>query len=181
MHSHAHALTRSQARTYAHTNTACYLTPLPCRPLVSLHPGPRPQTYTAFKDKLAEVQSDAADGVADDEEGGADESNAVWPMLLWRPGVGFSKVQAPAVTTWNANRTELLRLLIALASQSLYMTPQAASPPRSKFLDEATQNCVFAPSLFYSLINAALSYDPVSPPPPSSPSAFAVPVEKAAT
>ncbi len=93
----------------------------------------------------------------------ATRSNALWPMLLWKEGVGYPRLlttAAPAAAL--ANRVDLMRLLLALCSQPLFSAPRAASPPRSRFLDAATgEGCPFAPTLFFSLLNTVLAYDPV--------------------
>lgn len=90
-------------------------------------------------------------------------SNAVWPTLLWAGGVGFPTLHVmPSQPVWLSNRCELLRLLSVLCSGVLYAAPDAARPARSRFLDAATSpHCPFAPSLFFSLLNTVLSYDPV--------------------
>jgi hypothetical protein len=84
-------------------------------------------------------------------------------MLLWRGGVGFPRLQAfPATTSQLAARIDVLRLLIALCSQTLYAAPVPSAPARSRFLDVATAaSCPFAPTTFYCLINSIVGYDPV--------------------
>jgi hypothetical protein len=57
-----------------------------------------------------------------------DEANAVWPMLLWKGGAVFPNLSPPANAKWTANRAELLRLLIALVSITLYAPPSPMSP-----------------------------------------------------
>jgi hypothetical protein len=90
------------------------------------------------------------------------DSNAVWPMLMWTGGVTFPPVPRSADPGHMANRIELLRLLVATCSQPLFCMPDAHNPPRSRFMDELTGGaCPFAPTLFYSLLNEALAYDPV--------------------
>lgn len=106
---------------------------------------------------------EAVPDATEDDEVIPDEANAVWPMLLWRGGVGFPKlIPASPSTSQIHNRIDLLRLLIALCSQTLFATPVPQSPPRSPFLDVATQaNCPYSPTLFYCLLNTVLGYDPV--------------------
>ena len=92
-----------------------------------------------------------------------DEKNAVWPSLLWKSGVGAPDLTVyPVSATIIENRIDVLRLLIALCSGPLYISPKPQSPAQSKFLDAATSpTCPFAPTLFYCLINTILAYDPV--------------------
>lgn len=92
-----------------------------------------------------------------------DEANAVWPSLLWASGLAVpSSVHITSSSAWDNNRIEILRLLLALVSGPLFTTPIPGFPTRSRFLDVFTSDvCPFAPSLFYSLLNTVLSYDPI--------------------
>ena len=60
-----------------------------------------------------------------------DETNAVWPMLLWAGGVSFPVAGRTPTTAQVEARMELLRLLIALCSGPLYATPNPAAPVRN--------------------------------------------------
>ncbi len=92
-----------------------------------------------------------------------DEANAVWPMLLWKGGVSFPRLATfPPTASQITARIDVLRLLIALCSQTLFAPPAPSSPARSRFLDAATgPTCPFAPTTFYCLFNTILAYDPV--------------------
>ena len=93
---------------------------------------------------------------------GATVANAVWPSLLWYGGIGFQL--APPCSSWlNQNRHELLRCLVALLSAELYVTPDPRAPARSLLSDAlVASDAPFAPTLFYSLVNAAHSMQPQS-------------------
>jgi hypothetical protein len=61
----------------------------------------------------------AAEAAEEDEEPVVpDESNAVWPMLLWRGGVGFPGLEVPSATAFHGARVDVLRLILALSSQA---------------------------------------------------------------
>jgi Dyggve-Melchior-Clausen syndrome protein len=109
-----------------------------------------------------EELEDEQEGEDDDGAATPDEANAVWPMLLWKGGVGFPELVTPQSAQCTQARIDILRLLLAIFCGPLYQDPQPQDPARSRFLDELTSGgCPFAPTLFYSLLNEALSYDPV--------------------
>ncbi|RQM23526.1 hypothetical protein B5M09_004121, partial [Aphanomyces astaci] len=91
-------------------------------------------------------------------------NNVVYPPLLWYNGVGYPDVSAVASVQFDKNRKEVLKLLLTCFSSILYHTAvQVSSPPYvDPFLAFATRkNSRFAPTLFYSLVNVTLLYDPV--------------------
>jgi len=93
---------------------------------------------------------------------GATIANAVWPSLLWYGGIGFQL--SPPNRGWlNQNRQELLRCIIALLAAELYVTPNPRAPARSLISDALVAgDAPFAPTLFYSLVNAAHNMQPQS-------------------
>lgn len=98
--------------------------------------------------------------LADGDAGGSDEANSVWPSLLWYGGLG-SPLKPATSYTLDSNRQEILRCLIALMSAELYVVPDPRSPARSPFSDSlVAADAPFAPTLFSSLMNAAVSMDP---------------------
>jgi len=110
---------------------------------------------------IAEEAEKAAEEEAD-EGPVPDEANALWPMLMWVEGIGPSRINLPdAGLAALERRADLLRLLIAVCSQPLYLTGQQSSTNmRSLFLDEATMDtCPFAPTLFFSLVNSIMAFD----------------------
>ncbi len=93
---------------------------------------------------------------------GATVANAVWPSLLWYGGIGFPL--ATHSRGWlDQNRMELLRCLVALLSAELYIPPNPRAPARSHVSDALVAgDAPFAPTLFYSLVNAAHNMQPQS-------------------
>eukprot|EP01138_Halocafeteria_seosinensis_P014632 gb/GECG01014937.1/.p1 GENE.gb/GECG01014937.1/~~gb/GECG01014937.1/.p1 ORF type:complete len:1072 (+),score=149.30 gb/GECG01014937.1/:1-3216(+) len=133
----------------------------------------RQSRHTGEEDEETDDENGSHNGKEDDNEpieATADVSehdqrtlsNAVWPSILWAGGVGFPKITPPKSGTYDSNRVEALRLLQAIMSQPLYKEADPHKPFRSRFIDVAVSpRCPFAPTLFYSLLNAALVYDPV--------------------
>ena len=88
--------------------------------------------------------------------------NAVWPTLLWTRGAGCDASAPPPNADQLIVRNDILRLLISLLSAPLYSPPIQGST-RSRFTDVATNSSTpFAPTLFFSLLNTALNFDPHS-------------------
>ncbi|XP_026327697.1 protein HID1 [Hyposmocoma kahamanoa] len=80
---------------------------------------------------------------------------------IWAGGVGFAR-SPPRVATHDAARTDLLRLLLAAASETIYVPPQQAHSHHNKWIAYLTspENRHALP-LFTSLLNTVCSYDPV--------------------
>lgn len=86
----------------------------------------------------------------------------VFPSLLWHAGVSYPDASVVNSSTYDKNRKEVLALLLTCFSGILYQTADTCSQWRDRFLAIATAgDCPFAPTLFYSLINIVVSYDPV--------------------
>ncbi|ETV82656.1 hypothetical protein, variant [Aphanomyces astaci] len=89
-------------------------------------------------------------------------NNVVYPPLLWYNGVGYPDVSAVASVQFDKNRKEVLKLLLTCFSSILYHTADSCEAYVDPFLAFATRkNSRFAPTLFYSLVNVTLLYDPV--------------------
>lgn len=86
----------------------------------------------------------------------------VFPSLLWHAGVSYPDASVVNSSTYDKNRKEVLALLLTCFSGILYQTADTCSQWKDRFLAIATaDDCPFAPTLFYSLINIVVSYDPV--------------------
>ncbi|CAI5719067.1 unnamed protein product [Hyaloperonospora brassicae] len=86
----------------------------------------------------------------------------VFPSLLWHSGVGYPDASVVHASTYDKNRKEVLALLLTCFSSILYHKAETCSQWKDPFLEVATAPaCPFAPTLFYSLLNIVVSYDPV--------------------
>ncbi|CAK4732153.1 unnamed protein product [Aphanomyces euteiches] len=86
----------------------------------------------------------------------------VYPALLWYNGVGYPDASAVTTVQYDKNRKEVLKLLLTCFSGILYHTADSCDSYIDPFLAYATRaDTPFAPTLFYSLINVTLLYDPV--------------------
>lgn len=88
-------------------------------------------------------------------------SNSIWPSLLWSGGVVFRSLSPPRSSVWEQNRTELLRLLIVCMSQPLYVDTGSGASARCPLYETAiSPDCPMLPTLFFSLINTVVTFDP---------------------
>ncbi|EEY59785.1 uncharacterized protein PITG_12913 [Phytophthora infestans T30-4] len=86
----------------------------------------------------------------------------VFPSLLWHSGVGYPDASVVNSSNYDRNRKEVLALLLTCFSGILYQTAETCSQWKDRFLEVATApDCPFGPTLFYSLLNIVVSYDPV--------------------
>ncbi|KAG7399055.1 cell wall biogenesis protein [Phytophthora boehmeriae] len=86
----------------------------------------------------------------------------VFPSLLWHAGVGYPDANVTNTMSYDKNRREVLALLLTCFSSILYQTAETCNQWKDRFLEVATApECPFAPTLFYSLLNIVVSYDPV--------------------
>ncbi|KAG2516481.1 hypothetical protein BBO99_00007836 [Phytophthora kernoviae] len=86
----------------------------------------------------------------------------VFPSLLWHAGVGYPDANVTNTMSYDKNRREVLALLMTCFSSILYQTAETCNQWKDRFLEVATApDCPFAPTLFYSLLNIVVSYDPV--------------------
>lgn len=90
-------------------------------------------------------------------------SAAFRAALMWSPGVWSNIAAVPAWSSrFDLNRIDILRVLIACLSDSLYQSPESFDPCGSYWLEVATSSDVpYADIVFSSLINTVLGYDPV--------------------
>uniref|UniRef100_M4BPB3 HID1 domain-containing protein n=1 Tax=Hyaloperonospora arabidopsidis (strain Emoy2) TaxID=559515 RepID=M4BPB3_HYAAE len=86
----------------------------------------------------------------------------VFPSLLWHSGVGYPDASVVNSSTYDKNRKEVLALLLTCFSSILYQKAETCSKWKDRFLEVATApECPFVPTLFYSLLNIVVAYDPV--------------------
>lgn len=79
---------------------------------------------------------------------------------IWESGVGFTS-NVPSTNHYDANRTELLRLLLTCFSCSMYLTPAEANCTSNRWIEFFTSvNNRHTLALFTSLLNTICSYDP---------------------
>lgn len=80
---------------------------------------------------------------------------------IWEAGVGFAH-SPPRNPTFDANRTELLKLLLACFSETMYDPPaDIAQNPNKWILHLTSAENRHALPMFTSLINTVCAYDPV--------------------
>jgi len=83
-------------------------------------------------------------------------------QTLWTGGVVYPEftVAGPTNYTLASNRIEVLRCLIACFSHSLFVPPKDVATGNN-FLTRVCSGSPLSRAVFYSLLNTALSYDPV--------------------
>mmetsp|Transcript_33988 Transcript_33988/g.34636 ORF Transcript_33988/g.34636 Transcript_33988/m.34636 type:complete len:901 (-) Transcript_33988:376-3078(-) len=82
--------------------------------------------------------------------------------LMWAPGVGSSEKSVVSSSQYDRNRIDILRLMIASFSDSLYQDPDSYDSSASLWLEVATSvDAPYADIVFYSLMNVVLAYDPI--------------------
>ena len=90
--------------------------------------------------------------------------NALWPSLLWCGGLAFPAIQSlPLSSSALRARIDCTRLVVVLLSGAMYApsSPSKGGAPCA-FSSALTGGDVpFGPTLFFSLLNTALAYDPV--------------------
>ncbi|CEG48448.1 protein hid1 isoform x2 [Plasmopara halstedii] len=92
----------------------------------------------------------------------ATTGSLVFPSLLWHSGVMYPDASVMNSSSYDRNRKEVLALLLTCFSSILYQTAEKCNQWKDRFLEVATApDCPFAPTLFYSLLNIVVSYDPV--------------------
>lgn len=81
---------------------------------------------------------------------------------MWAAGVGSVGKTIMVSSQYDNNRIEMLRLMVACFSDSLYQSPDKYDSCASMWLEVATSaETPFAEITFYSLLNVVLGYDPV--------------------
>ena len=82
--------------------------------------------------------------------------------LVWASGIGTSSEPIDMNARLDRNRLETLKLLVSCFSSILYCEPQKYVPGKDPWLLAATNRaCPHAMTLFHSLINVSVGYDPV--------------------
>eukprot|EP00943_MAST-04B_sp_MAST-4B-sp1_P000331 g331.t1 len=82
--------------------------------------------------------------------------------LVWASGVGTTGEPIDINARLDRNRIETLKLLVACFSNILYCEPHKYVPGKDPWILTATnRNCPNAMTLFHSLINISVGYDPV--------------------
>ncbi|DBA00246.1 TPA: hypothetical protein N0F65_007890 [Lagenidium giganteum] len=111
--------------------------------------------YKAFGEERRSAQRS-------ERQNGEPTTGLVYPSLLWHAGVGYPDANIANSASYDKSRKEVLKLLLTCFSSILYQTPENCSVWRDRILEVATApDCPFAPTLFYSLLNIVVSYDPV--------------------
>lgn len=94
--------------------------------------------------------------------GVASTTPLVFPSLLWHAGVSYPDAHVVNSVTYDKNRKEVLKLLLTCFSGILCQTAETCTQWQDRFLAVATTwECPFASTLFFSLLNIVISYDPV--------------------
>uniref|UniRef100_K3W5H3 HID1 domain-containing protein n=1 Tax=Globisporangium ultimum (strain ATCC 200006 / CBS 805.95 / DAOM BR144) TaxID=431595 RepID=K3W5H3_GLOUD len=92
----------------------------------------------------------------------ATSGDLVFPSLLWNSGVSYPDANVANSLAYDKNRKEVLKLLLTCFSGILYQTAETCNLWKDRFLEIATApDCPFAPTLFFSLLNIVVTYDPV--------------------
>lgn len=87
-------------------------------------------------------------------------TNEFKTALMWAPGVGSIEKSIVHSSQYDINRIDILRLLIATFSDSLYQSAEQYDSCGSLFLEVATAvDAPYAEILFYSLMNTSLGND----------------------
>lgn len=82
--------------------------------------------------------------------------------IMWAPGVGSSEKSVVVSSSYDKNRVDILRLMIAAFSDSLYQNPDTYDSCASMWLEVGTSvDAPYAEIVFYSLMNVVLGYDPI--------------------
>lgn len=77
--------------------------------------------------------------------------------LMWSPGVGSTEKAVVSSSQFDSNRVDILRLIIAAFSDSLYQSAESYDSCQSLWLEVATSaDAPYAEIVFYSLMNTVL-------------------------
>lgn len=77
--------------------------------------------------------------------------------LMWAPGVGSTEKSIVSSSQYDENRVEILRLMIAVFSDSLYQSAENYDHCKSLWLEVATSvDAPYAEIVFFSLMNTVL-------------------------
>ncbi|GLD95865.1 hypothetical protein PINS_up004543 [Pythium insidiosum] len=116
----------------------------------------------AYKGYGEERRSAQRNRNTNDEQSEDSTQPQVYPSLLWHAGVNYPDVHIVNTGMYDKNRKEVLKLLLTCFSGILYQTAENCTIWRDRFLEIATApDCPFASTLFFSLLNIVVTYDPV--------------------
>lgn len=86
----------------------------------------------------------------------------VFPSMLYASGVAFPDTSISSNSSYDRNRKEVLKLLLLCFSGVMYHPSESLQNFDDPFLHAATNACNrLAPTLFYSLLNVVIMYDPI--------------------
>jgi hypothetical protein len=80
---------------------------------------------------------------------------------LWAKGIMNKSVPSISSVAFDRNRKEVLKLLLVCFCETLYYGADDYLPPNRMLKEAVAEDCPFAASLFYSLMNIICDYDPV--------------------
>jgi hypothetical protein len=81
---------------------------------------------------------------------------------MWAPGVGSREKSILSSTQYDKNRIDILRLMIASFSDSLFQSPDGFDSCDSLWLEVGTSaEAPYAEIVFYSLMNVVLGIDEI--------------------
>lgn len=90
-------------------------------------------------------------------EEGDINTQAFKTALMWAPGVGSTEKAVVSSTQYDGNRVDVLRVMIAAFSDSLYQSADTYDSCASMWLEVATSvDAPYAELIFYSLMNTVL-------------------------
>lgn len=90
-------------------------------------------------------------------EEGDINTQAFKTALMWAPGVGSTEKAVVNSTQFDSNRVDVLRVMIAAFSDSLYQSADTYDSCASMWLEVATsEDAPYAELVFYSLMNTVL-------------------------
>eukprot|EP00618_Florenciella_parvula_P037005 CAMPEP_0119472924 /NCGR_PEP_ID=MMETSP1344-20130328/4791_1 /TAXON_ID=236787 /ORGANISM="Florenciella parvula, Strain CCMP2471" /LENGTH=327 /DNA_ID=CAMNT_0007505963 /DNA_START=271 /DNA_END=1250 /DNA_ORIENTATION=- len=107
------------------------------------------------------VDTDAFENEYEEDEQ-EEDLDVLHPGAVWAPGIIVPNDIVVLSTTYDKNRVEVLRLMLAMLCEPLFQPADNFDPVRSLWLKSATAIDVpYASLLFYSLLNTVISFDPV--------------------
>ena len=90
-------------------------------------------------------------------EEGDINTQAFKTALMWAPGVGSTEKAVVSSTQYDSNRVDVLRVMIAAFSDSLFQSAETYDSCASMWLEVATSvDAPYAELVFYSLMNTVL-------------------------
>ena len=116
--------------------------------------------FTVARERAERSKKMIAEAIAADET--FQEQLVLNDDLIWASGVGTTGDPVDINARLDRNRIETLKLLVSCFSNILYCEPHKYVPGKDPWLLTATnRKCPNAMTLFHSLINVSVGYDPV--------------------